>query len=1132
MPYTHYRVRALIRDIRSRWRRRAVLQGTAISVGVLAVWGSLLLLLETFSIASPAVLIVGAVVGGLLLAGVVVQYVIRPALRKITDQQIALYVEEQVPELEDRLNSVVEIDDPEEARRAHGILVDRLIDDAADRARTIPLTTIVDRHRERLLTAASAVCLVLFAVFGYSSLDNLKVAFSSVDVAAIVPSVKPLMRIHPGDVEIEQGASQEIVVTLREESDRDVVLHFRSGDASWQKETMQPGIGEPAFLYEFLNVQEPVEYFVEHDQNRSEPFTISLYTFPAVEQIDLTYVYPEYAGQSSRREENTGDILGLKGSTVTIDVSTSGSVGQAEMVLDDGRSVSMSPAGEGRFRGRIQLEEQGFYSVRLIDDQKKQNKFPDEYQIVPIEDEPPLITITDPERDVRANSVQEVLVAASAQDDYGIRDLRLRFAVNGGEEQTIPLKDNPETRPVDVTGEHLFFLEDYTLEPGDVISYYVEAEDLYHEDPEVTDMYFIEVIPFDQEYSQVTAGGSMGGGAQSGLVLNQQQIIAATWKLLRERSEMSDEDHEASRRALAQAQQNLRRNIEQRISATAFSLELRQSEENRKIAELLRSAVKSMGEAVVELEGDRLREALSPEREALNHLLKADALNKEQQIALNRGQQQGAGSASATEERMTELMDLELDISKDKYEVLPQSSASSGQNDLDETLQKLRELSRRQQNLANDSRRALEGEDQRRQVERLKRDQDDLRRQAQSLAQSMRQLSREDDRLGESVESRLNRATERMQEAEQALNEGDVQQARARQQQAVNDLERLTRDLRMASNDDAREALEEMNRGYDQMRDQEQQLARDLERAAEQSAAQGGRVSTEEMERLAEKRRAIREGLEDLDAQAESIAGRKNDPDLATAARNLRQRIRREGLDEQMRESEQALEQGWLDFARRREEGIEGSMERLDEAMRAFDDHLPATDEQRLARALEEVRELKRELREMQAQSGEQSGRPVQQEGQPSPQGQQSAQGQESSQQADQASAQGGDGSDRAERADAARRQAQMRRARERLERLQEDLQGTTGADAFNNLHGALRRADNWNDPIGTEQAKAFFNEEVFSPLSQLEEALVRELDQIALERKLYGSRPGDVPAEYRELVEKYYESLSRSAGR
>ncbi len=104
-----------------------------------------------------------------------------------------------------------------------------------------------------------------------------------------------------------------------------------------------------------------------------------------------------------------------------------------------------------------------------------------------------------------------------------------------------------------------------------------------------------------------------------------------------------------------------------------------------------------------------------------------------------------------------------------------------------------------------------------------------------------------------------------------------------------------------------------------------------------------------------------------------------------------------------------------------------------------------------------------------------------------------------------------------------------MDRARERLERMQEDLAGTPGAESLDQLQRGLARAEHQGVSLEGESARAFFNAEVFAPLSQLEEALVSELDQITMERKLYGSRPGDVPSEYRSIVEKYYESLSKS---
>ena len=84
----------------------------------------------------------------------------------------------------------------------------------------------------------------------------------------------------------------------------------------------------------------------------------------------------------------------------------------------------------------------------------------------------------------------------------------------------------------------MVFLEDFTLEPGDIISYYIEAEDFFaSHTPEATDMYFIEVVPFDQRFTQENnMGGGQGGGMQSRTVISQQEIIAATWRLHRQRS--------------------------------------------------------------------------------------------------------------------------------------------------------------------------------------------------------------------------------------------------------------------------------------------------------------------------------------------------------------------------------------------------------------------------------------------------------------------------------------------------------------------------------------------------------------------------------------------------------------------
>ncbi len=61
-----------------------------------------------------------------------------------------------------------------------------------------------------------------------------------------------------------------------------------------------------------------------------------------------------------------------------------------------------------------------------------------------------------------------------------------------------------------LSGAYTFFLEEYNLKPGDFISYYAKARDASNES--TSDIYFIEVKPFEMEYKQAQQQGGGGGG--------------------------------------------------------------------------------------------------------------------------------------------------------------------------------------------------------------------------------------------------------------------------------------------------------------------------------------------------------------------------------------------------------------------------------------------------------------------------------------------------------------------------------------------------------------------------------------------------------------------------------------------
>ena len=87
----------------------------------------------------------------------------------------------------------------------------------------------------------------------------------------------------------------------------------------------------------------------------------------------------------------------------------------------------------------------------------------------------------------------------------------LHFSVNGGEEKKVNLQELTRESARTLTGAHTFFLEEFNLKPGDFISYYAKARDANSET--TSDIYFIEVKPFEMEYRQSQQQGGGGGGA-------------------------------------------------------------------------------------------------------------------------------------------------------------------------------------------------------------------------------------------------------------------------------------------------------------------------------------------------------------------------------------------------------------------------------------------------------------------------------------------------------------------------------------------------------------------------------------------------------------------------------------------
>jgi hypothetical protein len=230
-----YRIRELVDQVRSRWRRRALIQGAALTLMTLLFFAALYLVLYTQTSVSITYLNFGLVPVGLVFVGAVaVLFLIRPAFIRLDDRQIALYIEERIPGLEDRLNSAVEIGGTGQPT-APGSLIDRLIDDAGRQSRAIPIATVVDRKKERILAYVTGAVVILFVVFSFSVSDEILNAVSGARLAFVEEAPVPELTVQPGNVEIEKGESQDVIVELRDPTEADVELNYRSAGGEWRK---------------------------------------------------------------------------------------------------------------------------------------------------------------------------------------------------------------------------------------------------------------------------------------------------------------------------------------------------------------------------------------------------------------------------------------------------------------------------------------------------------------------------------------------------------------------------------------------------------------------------------------------------------------------------------------------------------------------------------------------------------------------------------------------------------------------------------------------------------------------------------------------------------------------------------
>jgi hypothetical protein len=600
--------------------------------------------------------------------------------------------------------------------------------------------------------------------------------------------------VEPGNRTVRKRSDQLIVAQPLGFTPSTLRLFAKYASASkWEETAMQPRTGQPGFELLLAGVPETMDYYVESGNVRSKTFKLNVVDLPSVRKIKVTYNYPAWSGMQPSTEDPGGDLRAIEGSTAQLEVQSDRPLTTGFLALDNGTKI---PLADGK--AVVPIQKDGIYYV-AVTDRGEDVRLTDDYFIEARKDNAPLVRMTNPGRDAKASPIEEVPIRVEASDDFAIRNLSLVYSVNGGEPKTVALGAKGDQ---EAEGKYLMSLEEFKLVPGDVVSMYAIARDARN--TAQTDIYFIEAQPFDREYTQAQTGGGEGGGGggePEKISQRQKEIIAATWNELRGRSGDPNVG-----KFLSEMQSKLRDQAKSLAERTRSRALAGANQEFKTFVAELDQAVQAMTPASDKLKLNQWKDALSPEQKSLQHLLRAESVFRNIQVAFgNRG---GGGGGGSMGRDLENLFDLELDTEKNQYETGQQQSAGQKQKEIDEAMQKLEQLARRQQELAQQRQRDQKMTAQQRWQQEM------LRREAEQLQRQMEQLSRGDQQQQQSQSSASSSSSSQGQQGQQS-----GQQSQQGQQGQMSRMEQM------------RQQMEQMRREHSPMNTQNRaQLERALER--------------------------------------------------------------------------------------------------------------------------------------------------------------------------------------------------------------------------------------------------------------------------------------------------------------
>lgn len=543
----------------------------------------------------------------------------------ISHEQAAEIIGRHFPEISDRLLNILQLNKQHDAYSSRQ-LVEASINQKINQISVVPIGKAIDLSKNRKYLRF-LLPLLLIGLFIVIAAPNVFRESSSRLLQPTKEFEKPapfqFILKNPSLVAVRNADFTITVETKGAALPAEAFVEMGS-----ERIPMQP-MENHVFQYTFKNVTEPINFRFYAAGFYSSSNTLKVAQRPVLKSFKIDVNYPAYTGKKNETRTSLSDMTLPAGTTLNWSLTTD-HTDAASIRFGTGNPVVL-PNSSSTYTYQFRFLNDTAYTITL---QNKTAGISDSfrYQVQVIPDQFPVIQVQQVKDTV---SGKQVVLTGTAGDDYGITRVSFNYEISD-KNKTVTTKSIPlKIAPGALTAfQHYFDINSLNLQPGQKLSYYIEAwdNDGVHGSKasrsEVMTFFMYNEKQIDSainENSRQINSGISNSSQRTQQLQNEYRDMQS--KMLQ--SENMDWEQKQSLQEMMNRQMDLKTNLEN--IKQRFEEQMQQSEQ-KKYSDDLREKQKEMDKQLDNLLNDELKEEMKKLQELMNKLNKEDAFEAMQKL--------------------------------------------------------------------------------------------------------------------------------------------------------------------------------------------------------------------------------------------------------------------------------------------------------------------------------------------------------------------------------------------------------------------------------------------------------------------------------------------------------------------